>query len=66
MTEFDSGFNQQGIDDASIDAERSHSCINDDIKRRAWLNSSLGKDTRLDLMRSEVTIISRNGDATNV
>ncbi len=66
MTEFDSGINQQEIDDTPIDAERSQSSINDEIKRRAWINSSLGKDTRLDLIRSEVTIISRNGDATNV
>ena len=66
MTEFDSGINQQERDDTPIDAERSQSSINDEIKRRAWINSSLGKDTRLDLIRSEVTIISRNGDATNV
>ena len=66
MTEFDSGINKQEIDDTPIDAERSQSSINDEIKRRAWINSSLGKDTRLDLIRSEVTIISRNGDATNV
>lgn len=66
MKEFDSGISQQEIDDTPVDAECSQSSINDEIKRRAWINSSLGKDTRLDLIRSEVTIISRNGDATNV